>query len=74
MRQALVQFKLGSSGSLWGGLIHTAVGLAGGTGGNEALGLGLEGVIEGPLSGGMDVVGTMAKCGRSGVVCGVAGG
>jgi hypothetical protein len=33
MRQALVQFKLGSSGSLWGGLIHTAVGLAGGTGG-----------------------------------------
>jgi len=33
MRQALVQFKLGSSGSLWGGLIQTAVGLAGGTGG-----------------------------------------
>ena len=33
MRQSLVQFKLGSSGSFWGGLIHTAVGLAGGTGG-----------------------------------------
>jgi len=29
MRQALVQFKLGGSRLLWGGLIHTAVGLAG---------------------------------------------
>jgi transposase len=33
MRQALVQFKLGGSRLLWGGLIHTAVGLAGGSGG-----------------------------------------
>ena len=52
MRQALVQFKLGSSGLLWGGLIQTAVDLAGGRGVDEALGLGLEGMIEGPLSGG----------------------
>lgn len=33
MRQALVQFKLGGSRLVWGGLIQTATGLAGGWGG-----------------------------------------